>query len=422
MLPATKAGLSTSSAPATVRSSSFLRNAALEGGAIFSHNDGFSVVNSTFSENTSAMSGGALFLQESMATLTHLTIYANESREGGGIFQDGGTVKLYNSIIGGSIEGEDCSASLGENHGNLIEDGSCQPAFSGSPLLQPLSGSLAHYRLFRNSPAVDTGAVEYCARTDQLGKSRYWRYECDIGAIEIIGDRTAIYKTTESAPNSGETACTLADQIQAANRDEAVGACSAGDSADTIHIDADIDLKGRLPAVNSEIVIIGKGHTISGADKTRIFDIGKSGQLTIDNLNLIRGRHAIQGGAIRLRGGRLRISDSTIRDSHSGNGGAIYVENGTLEIDNSELSANSARFGGGAIASEAGSSITVTDSRISHNVARSGGGLHDTAGTMTLVNSTVTHNSATYGGAISGYTGGAPDEEYAQDTIHAVVR
>ena len=41
-----------SSAPATVRSSSFVRNAALEGGAIFNYADELTVVNSTFSKNT----------------------------------------------------------------------------------------------------------------------------------------------------------------------------------------------------------------------------------------------------------------------------------------------------------------------------------------------------------------------------------
>ncbi|MCY3781379.1 MAG: hypothetical protein OXG78_13790 [Chloroflexi bacterium] len=410
-----------SSAPTTVRASSFLRNAALEGGAIFALRDELSVVNSTFSENTGATSGGALYLQESLAKLSHLTVYGSESRDGAGIFQDGGTVKLFNSIIGGSIEGEDCIGSFSENHGNLIEDGSCEPAFSGSPLLQPLSGSPAHYRLFGGSPAIHNGVVEYCARRDQLGNSRRWRYDCDIGAVEVRGDREIVSKALETALTSEGSNCTLADQIRAANRDETVGACSAGDGANTIHIDADITLKSRLPTITSEIIIIGNGYSISGEDARRIFDIGESGQLTIHNLNMIRGRHAIQGGAIKLRGGTLKISDSTIRDSHAGYGGAIYVEHGTLEIDNSELSVNSAHFGGGAIASEDRSSITVTDSRISHNVARSGGGLDDTSGTLTLVNSTVSHNSAAYGGAIYGYAGSAPHKESAQGTTHAIV-
>ena len=410
-----------SSAPATVKSSSFLGNAALQGGAIYSYDDELAVVNSTFSENTSAKSGGALHLQGSLATLTHLTVYGNESRVGAGIFQASGIVSLVNSIIGGSIEGEGCSGSFSENHGNLIEDGSCEPAFTGSARLQPLSGSPAHYRLFRSSPAVDTGAVEHCARTDQLGNSRRWRIKCDIGAVEISGDRTNIYKPTQSAPTPKETNCTLADQIRAANRDEAVGACPAGDGADTIRIERDITLRERLPRITSEILVIGNGHTISGEYDTRIFDIGEGGQLTIHNLNMMRGRHAIQGGAIRLLGGSLKICNSTIRDSHSGYGGAIYVERGTLEIENSELSGNSAHFGGGAIASEDRSSITVTDSRINHNEARSGGGFDDTAGTLTLINSTLSHNSAAYGGAIYGYTGGSPDEDAAQGTVHTIV-
>ena len=303
----------------------------------------------------------------------------------------------------------------------MIEDGSCEPAFSGSPLLQPLSGSPAHHRLFGGSPAIHNGEVEYCTRRDQLGNNRRWRYDCDIGAVEMRGDRENVSSATETAPTSEGTKCTLADQIRAANRDEAVGACQAGDGADTIHIDADITLMSRLPRITSEIIIIGNGHTISGENETRIFDIGETGHLTIHKLNMTRGKHAIQGGAIRLLGGSLKICDSTIRDSHSGYGGAIYIEHGTLELDNSELSANSAHFGGGAIASEDGSSITVTDSRISHNVAGSGGGLEDASGTLTLVNSIVSSNSARYGGAILGYTGDAPLQESAQDNIHTII-
>ena len=416
-----KGGAIFSSAPATVRSSSFLQNAALEGGAVFSYKDEISVVNSTFSQNTAANSGGALYLQQSIATLTHLTVYGNESRSGGGLFRDAGSVSLFNSIIGGSIDAADCVGDLTENHGNLIEDGSCEPAITASPLLQHLSGSPAHHRLTSRSRANGNGVVDYCARKDQLGNSRRSSYDCDIGAVERKGESEAFNSAIETAPPLEEPNCTLADQIRAANRDEAVGACPAGEGADTIHIDADTTLMSRLPRITSEIIIIGNGHTISGEYATRIFDVGETGHLTIHNLNMMRGRHAIQGGAIRLLGGTLNITDSTIRDSHSGYGGAIYSEHGTLEIDNSELSANSAHFGGGAIASEDGSSLAIANSIISNNVARGGGAVSASDGTMTVVTSTIIHNSAHYGGAISSRGGHPYSEVLPEDNTFSIV-
>ena len=398
-----------SSAPAQVRTSSFVGNSALEGGAIFSHEDEFSAVNSTFSKNTAADSGGALYLQNSIATLTHLTVYGNESRNGGGLFQDAGEVHLFNSIIGGSIDVGDCVGSFSENYGNQIEDGSCEPAYSGDPLLQPLSGAPTHHRLTSRSRANGNGAEEYCESKDQIGKSRWYR-DCDIGAVERKGEP----EPAKTAPRSEKPTCTLADQILAANRDEAVGACPAGAGVDTIRIDRDLALRERLPKITSEIVIHGNGHTISGNDRTRIFDIAESGQLTIRNLNMMRGRHAIQGGAIRLLGGTLKIFDSMIRDSHSGYGGAIYVEQGTLEIDCSELSGNSAHFGGGAIESENGSSLSIASSIISSNMASGGGAISMSDSAFTLSASTVNHNSAGYGGAFY-ITGGHRDTELSHE-------
>lgn len=416
-----KGGAIFSSGPASVESSSFVRNAALEGGAIYSDEDKLAVANSTFSHNIGADAGGAIHLHESAATLSHLTIYGNESRHGGGVFRDGGSVSLVNSIIGGSLESADCVGARDENHGNLIQDGSCEPAFSGSPLLQPLSGSPAHFSLYGDSPAIHSGEVEYCAVWDQAGERRDWRFDCDIGAIEMKEDLEHMEPAPETASPADGTTCTLADQIHAANRDEAVGACPAGDGADTIRIEQDISLTERLPKITSEILIIGNGHTISGEYKTRIFDIGESGQLTIHNLNIIRGRHAIQGGAIRLLGGSLKICDSTIRDSHSGYGGAIYVEHGTLEIDESELSGNSAHFSGGAISSD-DAAFAINNSVINKNVARGGGAISAWDGTMSLVGSTVSHNSSHYGGAI--YAGGerVDAENPTEDNTFAIVR
>lgn len=396
-----QAGAIFSSGPATIKSSSFVRNSAVEGGAIFVENDDLTISNSTFSENMGALSGGALHLLQSIATVSHITVYGNESRSGGRIFQYGGTVKLYNSIVGGSIDGADCVGQFAENHGNLIEDGSCEPAYADAPLLQRLTGSPAYHPLLAGSPAVDAAEDKYCTRYDQLGNSRYATGDCDVGAVETIGATKHDNKASKTAPPLGPPICTLADQIQAANRDAAVGACPAGRGTDIIHFNRDIVLSARLPKITSKIIIMGNAHTISGDNNTRIFDISETGNLKIHNLIMKHGSNAGQGGAIRLLGGKLSISDSIILDSSAGHGGAIYSESGSLKIVYSELRANSARFTGGAIASQGGSSITLVNSNISHNSALgSGGGLDDESGTLRLLNSTISHNAASYGGAI----------------------
>ncbi len=417
-----QAGAIFSSGPATIKSSGFVKNSALEGGAIFVEKDHLTISDSTFSANTGALSGGALHLLQSIATVSHVTVYGNEARSGGGIFGNGGTVNLHNSIIGGSIDGVDCVGQFAENHGNLIEDGSCEPAYASAPLLQQLTGSPAYHPLLSGSPAIDAAEDEYCTRNDQVGNSRPATGDCDIGAVEMKEAAAGDSRASQTAAPLERTICTLSDQIRAANRDAGVGACPAGRGTDTIHLNRDIVLRARLPKITSKIIIMGNAHTISGDKTTRIFDISETGNLTIHNLTMRQGRNAGQGGAIRLLGGKLTIMDSTIRDSSAGHGGAIYSENGSLNIVNSELKANSARFSGGAIASQGGSSIALVNSNISHNSALgSGGALDDTSGILRLVNSTISHNAASYGGAIFSIGGASAMNDSPQESSLTIV-
>ena len=63
------------------------------------------------------------------------------------------------------------------------------------------------------------------------------------------------------------SSCLLADAIIAANHDRPEGGCPAGRGADTIALTRDITLDGGLPKITSDIIIEGKGYTISGANR-----------------------------------------------------------------------------------------------------------------------------------------------------------
>ena len=67
--------------------------------------------------------------------------------------------------------------------------------------------------------------------------------------------------------------CTLADHIRSANTNTAVGFCPAGTSHDIITIAEDITLSEPLPPITGTITIEGGGHTISGDNQFRIFDV-----------------------------------------------------------------------------------------------------------------------------------------------------
>ena len=119
--------------------------------------------------------------------------------------------------------------------------------------------------------------------------------------------------------------CTLFDQIVAANRDAAYGACAAGSGADTITLTRDFVLSESLPTITSEISLQGRGHSISGANAFRIFSVGRGGKLIVNNLRMIDG-DAWKGGAIYVHsGGELSVSNSVFSRNAAVAGGAIAL-------------------------------------------------------------------------------------------------
>ena len=167
--------------------------------------------------------------------------------------------------------------------------------------------------------------------------------------------------------------CSLADAITAANADEAVGGCPAGDGADVITLSADVMLEDLLPPVNSMITLEGSGYTISGGGQFQILLI-ETGKLTVNAVTLAYG-YGGWGGAISNEGvlhisdsvfsgnfadyqggaiyseGELYISNSIFRDNYAGYGGAIHASLLT-RIESSAFESNEAQFGGGAIVSD----------------------------------------------------------------------
>ena len=137
--------------------------------------------------------------------------------------------------------------------------------------------------------------------------------------------------------------CTLADHIKSANTNTAVGFCPAGTSHDIITIAEDVTLTEPLPPITGTITIEGGGHTISGDDQFRIFDV-QGGNLTIKNLMLSEGR-ADHGGAVRLQAGSLTVYDSSfVGNRTEKSAGAIYASGGTLQIRDSRFEDNCAQL------------------------------------------------------------------------------
>ena len=196
----------------------------------------------------------------------------------------------------------------------------------------------------------------------------------------------------------------------------AIRAANSGGSGE-ISLSGDIVLTAALPAITGSLVIEGGGHSISGDDAFRIFDVN-GGALTISNVTLTEGNAGEgAGGAIRMRNGaRLEIENSTLSGHRARSGGAIVAYGGTVRISNGRFEKNCAL------------SVTFTtnhkgENRDSHYVSADGcrridydraelaselsvdvdgGALRLLNGAqVTIERSAFSENQATFGGAIS---------------------
>ena len=181
------------------------------GGAISNQDGILNISNSTFSGNFCVGYHGGCFgggiANSGTLNLDNTTFSGNVASaypgpQGGGIYSyDGGILNFSNTIIANSIGGDCISGQISDNINNLVEDGSCSPAFTGDPLLGPLQdngGPTWTHALSSISQAIDNGDNATCAappinNLDQRGVTRPLdgngdgTSDCDIGAYEYDG-------------------------------------------------------------------------------------------------------------------------------------------------------------------------------------------------------------------------------------------
>lgn len=209
-----------------------------------------------------------------------------------------------------------------------------------------------------------------------------------------------VLPTIQAADIELSDTCTLADAITAANTDEAVGGCPAGDGADTISLASDITLDAALPQITTGITIEGGGYTISGNNRLRIFVVN-GGNLTIHELTLTNG-FGDWGGAIANLKGMLKISSSTIANCSAVEGGAIGNE-GTLNVIDSVFQDNVSEERNGGAINQAKGRLSISHSVFNNNTSSHIGGAVFIGGgekVNSIIYSTFNRNFASIGGAI----------------------
>ena len=234
----------------------------------------------------------------------------------------------------------------------------------------------------------------------------------------LAPEATTILVNTLADELNADGDCSLREAIRAANLDQAVDACAAGNGADTIvlqngvtytltragaddtAINGDLDITDDVTIVGGNAIIDANGATTLD----RVIQVLAGNIVTISNVTLRNGRTNSFGGGIR-NAGTLTLQSVTLSSNQStGNaGGGIANEAGALTLNSTTLTNNTASTLGGGIAL-LGGTLEAVNLSLNNNTAISdrGGGLWiGTSASATLVNSTINNNSAdTNGGGI----------------------
>ena len=136
------------------------------------------------------------------------------------------------------------------------------------------------------------------------------------------------------------------------------------------------------------VIIDGKGHSISGSNLARIFNI-TGNNVTLKNITFENGK-AYSGGAINASG-KITLEDCRFINNNANNGGAVYLSDGN--ITNCQFIKNTASKNGGAIYLDKGS---ISHSEFINNSAENGGAVNINNGTIT--DSNFTDNIASQNG------------------------
>ena len=217
-------------------------NTAVNGGGLWTSGAGtMTVTNSTVTMND-APNGGNLYLSGTGGSVSLASSTIAASAQGVGLFSEGGTFELMNTIValneGGTCSGPGTFTSNGNNLlQNIMDD--CTITTQGSDILDqdPMLGPLADnggptltHALMMGSPAIDAGLTDLA--TDQRGFGRDDGAD-DIGAFEFDGtpvsneggpdDASAMpdgYALDQAYPNPFRDTATLRFGVQEAQHVE----------------------------------------------------------------------------------------------------------------------------------------------------------------------------------------------------------
>ena len=452
------------------------------GGGIYSY-DGFSgndatlnLSHCTLSGNSAGAGGGLATQSEGTATLTDCTVSGNSaageelgffSGAGGGIFNDGHAVTLFNTTL--SDNSATGSGAGIYNWGRLTVAGSTlsdnSAGISGGGIYNLGTVTLNNSILSGNSTAengnggavFNVGTLTVISSVLSGNSVGFGQGGGQGGAIFNLGNGTLTLTSSILSGNSAvfgggilnySGTVTLADSTLSGNRAGQGGgiySISTGPIATTTLTNctlsdnlADNDgggifnLEGTLTLANSLVSSNSAGFR-GGGIYSNVGGVNTFGTVTLSNCTLsgnsagtdgagiynsstvplmlsdctLSGNSAgLSGGGIcsvTPPNGTVTLTNCTLSDNSALFGGGIYLAGGTATLTGSTLLGNSADLNGGGICNLG--TLTLSNCVLSGNSAHTGGGIFTSGGTLMVTSSTISGNSAGDGAGIAGFGG-----------------
>ena len=362
-----------------------------------------------------------------------LTVSGSTFKENGGLYGAG----IF--VAGSDFTVSDCvfDKNTAFGKGNMTPNNNNGAAIVVTDTGKDITGAITGSN-FTNNKAQYGGAIYICEGNIAISDSLFENNSADVegGAIDIdsainnpivtVENSKFVNNTPQAIHNSKELHLGIETFTDLQNAIGLVDGILTLDSDIAMTDDEAAGFVGGV-AINNDIVIDGKGHTIDAKNLGRIFEIDGGFAVTLTNVTLTNGNATVggaiynfgnldlvyvnfvnntakYGGAIMNYAYGLVLDDSTFTNNTAKIGGAIYNSADCFVVGNSTFANNTATSNGGVIFNY-GIGFVVGNSTFVNNSAADGAGAIMNGGRGFVVgNSTFANNTATSkGGAIYNY-------------------
>ena len=414
-ISATGAELRKNSSTLTVSNTIFKDNSALYAGAVYIWGSNYNIADCVFDNNTAFgkgnmtpnnNNGGALvvsqvsrFNEPITGTISGSKFTNNKAQYGGAAYFNKGFVTITDSVFennvataeGGAVDFSHASVKdlvVSINNSSFV--GNKAPV--AGAIFTNVDSKITNSNFINNSAAKIGGAI------------------CNVNDLTVENSKF-VNNTPQAIHNSKELHLGIETFTDLQNAIDLVDGILTLDSDIAMTDDEAAGFVNGV-AINKNIRIDGKGHTIDAKNLGRIFSIGEGFTVTLTNATLINGK-ATEGGAI-YNDGSLTLSDVKLSDNAADSYGGAVFNNGHLVVGNSVFDSNdivnrgsaSVDYGGAAIYNWYDGVLTVSGSNFTNNIKnyKNGDclvGAVATIGDATISDSYFVNNAGRWGGAIT---------------------